>query len=289
MIRYIKEEQHLDPEYPFSIYTQQLKKSDSTGERFHWHPCFEITMCLEGTAHYFVSDKVFEIRKGDLIIFNNMEPHSWKIDSDTVDLLVSVFDPAFIGSDPKVKDDPYMNALMQRGSSFRNKLDSADPETGRIGNILRELFRENERKQSGYRLVSRSLVIQMLAYLTRSFQGEGRSAASLLEKQKRMDRLTEAVNYINTHFMDEISLEQLAEIAFMSPNYFSSYFKKATGQSYSKYLNYVRISNAHRLIVDSRMSVLDAAEASGFRNMSNFYRVYRAFYGAPPRQIHNKQ
>ena len=63
---------------------------------------------------------------------------------------------------------------------------------------------------------------------------------------------------------------------------FSQYFKKVTGQNFSDYLNGLRIKKAQDMLHDTNSSVIDVAMACGFRNMSNFYRMYKKYTGTTP-------
>ena len=91
-----------------------------------------------------------------------------------------------------------------------------------------------------------------------------------------------AMNFIDDHFTEPITLNDVAEMAYMSPNYFSQYFKKVTGQNFSDYLSGLRIKKAQELLKNSDMSVIDIAMACGFHNMSNFYRMYKKHTGSTP-------
>jgi len=69
----------------------------------------------------------------------------------------------------------------------------------------------------------------------------------------------------------------------MSSNYFSSYFRKVTGISFSEYVTRIRISRARELLRDTDKSVTEIAMECGFHNISNFYRLYKKHVGKPPR------
>ena len=95
-------------------------------------------------------------------------------------------------------------------------------------------------------------------------------------------RLSSAFDYINDHFTDRITLSETADIVYMSPNYFSTYFKKVTGQKFSEYINQLRIAKAENLMQTTNLSVLEIATQCGFYNMSNFYRQFKRLRGETP-------
>jgi transcriptional regulator GlxA family with amidase domain len=128
----------------------------------------------------------------------------------------------------------------------------------------------------------KATVLKILTLLIRNSQDTSKSSALLQEKKAKMMRLSSAFDYINEHYNDKISLVEAAEIAYMSPNYFSAYFKKVTGKSFMDYVSELRISRADKLMETTDLSVLDIATRCGFHNMSNFYRIYKKVRGTSP-------
>ena len=102
------------------------------------------------------------------------------------------------------------------------------------------------------------------------------------EKKQAVNRLGSALEFINEHFTENISLDQVSSMVFMSPNYFSSYFRKICGYKFSEYITIMRLKKARSLYISSDKSATEIALSCGFRNMSNFYRLYKKYLGALP-------
>lgn len=95
--------------------------------------------------------------------------------------------------------------------------------------------------------------------------------------------------YIQSHYAEELSLKTLAEIACVSPHYFSAYFKAETGQNYKSYLTRVRMEQALHLVLDTDMKAYEIAEAVGYNNVRRFTEAFRAAYQMSPldyRKLH---
>ena len=105
----------------------------------------------------------------------------------------------------------------------------------------------------------------------------------LREKKNAMKRLEQAFSYIDEHFCEKITLDEVAAVAYMSPNYFSSYFRKMMNVSFSDYVTRLRIMRVRELLKDENNSVTEVAMQCGFNNISNFYRLYKKHVGKPPR------
>jgi AraC-like DNA-binding protein len=277
-----KSEIYLDPSCPFSIDRQLLNRSSNRKGYFHWHSCFEITCILSGQGRYFVNEEVYEVTDGDIILFNNVEPHGWEIVSRQADLLVMVFSPEYIMNGFSVMDYDYLKPFINRGSNFKNKLDHNEPLTGELTALIHSIAAENEEKNTGYQLMIKATVLKILTLLIRNSQDTSKSSALLQEKKAKMMRLSSVFDYINENYSDQISLTKASEIAYMSPNYFSAYFKKVTGKTFIDYVSELRINRADKLMETTDLSVLDIATRCGFHNMSNFYRIYKKIRKTSP-------
>lgn len=288
-MKIVKDEIRLDISCPFSINRQVLYRSDNRRGYFHWHSCFEITCILSGRGRYFVNEQTYEVTDGDIILFNNVEPHGWEIVSKQADLLVMVFAPEYIASGFSVMDYDYLKPFVERGSNFRNKLERSEALTGQISSLMQAIEAENEEKITGYPLMIKADVLKILTLLIRYSQDSNKSGALLREKKAKVMRLSSVFDYINSHYMEKLTLAKAAEIAYMSPNYFSTYFKKVTGKKFSDYINELRISRADKLMTTTDLNVLDIATQCGFHNMSNFYRIYKKIHGTIPSERRQHQ
>lgn len=90
------------------------------------------------------------------------------------------------------------------------------------------------------------------------------------------------MQYIETHYYEKVTLEQLAERVFLSPAYLSRVFKEETGTAFNDHLNAVRIAKARQLLLHEDLRVTDVASAVGFDDQSYFTKVFRRFTGMTP-------
>ena len=98
--------------------------------------------------------------------------------------------------------------------------------------------------------------------------------------------------YIQEHYHQDISLKTLAEVACVSPHYFSAYFKSETGQNYKAYLTEVRMEKALELVLNTDLKSYEIAERVGYNNVRRFVDSFRTAYGMSPvdyRKQHRKQ
>jgi two-component system, response regulator YesN len=99
----------------------------------------------------------------------------------------------------------------------------------------------------------------------------------------RPDAVQQAMAYIQTHYANaDISLHTVAEAVNLSPSHLSAQFKSRMGLSYSKYLTAVRLEEAQKLLRTTDWSVTAVAEAVGYPNVTNFYRLFQRQFGMTP-------
>lgn len=98
-------------------------------------------------------------------------------------------------------------------------------------------------------------------------------------------RVLKVKNYISTHYQYDLRLTELASIAGMSPSAFSRFFKLHTGRNLSGYIIEQRLGYASRLLVDTAMSVSEICFDSGFKNLSNFNRIFKKKKGCSPTEF----
>ncbi len=97
-------------------------------------------------------------------------------------------------------------------------------------------------------------------------------------------RLQPAFDLLLSRYCTPITLEEAARAVYMSPSYLSAQFRKATGVSFSTYLTLLRLRRAEALRDGTDLTSEEIAARCGFRNMSNFYRLYRKRLGVPFRR-----
>ncbi len=278
----------LDKEFPFQIAEVRLTPENSKPGTWHWHSYFEITCVLEGKGNYFVNGQEYTMEKDDVIIFNNVEPHGWNLIGDDMKLLVMIFSPEFVAEKISVFDTGYLKPFVERGSNFKNRIGREDEINPEIRAGIEEIYKEWQGRKEGYQLMIKANVLRILTMLIRTYQDESKSDEMLKEKKTAMKRLEQAFAYIDTHYCEKITLEDVAASVYMSSNYFSSYFRKVTNISFSDYVTRMRINHARELLREGRMNVTDIAMECGFNNISNFYRLYKKHVGKTPKDEKSK-
>jgi AraC-like DNA-binding protein/ligand-binding sensor protein len=91
-----------------------------------------------------------------------------------------------------------------------------------------------------------------------------------------------ARTFIAEHYVDELSLADIARVVNMSTFYFCKTFKRATGMTFTDYLARVRVERVKHLLLNPQTRVSEAAYAAGFQSLSQFNRAFRRIAGEAP-------
>lgn len=96
--------------------------------------------------------------------------------------------------------------------------------------------------------------------------------------------------YIRLHYGEDLTLNILADLVYLSPNYLSNTFAQVTGCTLNKYIKQVRMEKAQELLLNTNMKVTDISQMVGYPNISYFCKSFQKQYGATPEQFrHGEQ
>lgn len=117
---------------------------------------------------------------------------------------------------------------------------------------------------------------------SRTLSSSSFSTASVSSDSRRLKK---AQDYIIKNYKSDIRLNDLADLAGMSPSSFSRFFKLRTGRSISDYVISIRLGIASRELMSSTKSISEICYNSGFNNVSNFNRIFKKNKGLTPREF----
>ncbi|MFC4598138.1 helix-turn-helix domain-containing protein [Cohnella hongkongensis] len=100
--------------------------------------------------------------------------------------------------------------------------------------------------------------------------------------------IRQAVDYLQAHYMDELTLETVCERVHMSGAYFSRLFQRETGVTFTAYLTRLRLQEAKRLLQHTELPVYEIAERSGYRNTRYFMKLFKETVGHTPTEYRER-
>ena len=108
----------------------------------------------------------------------------------------------------------------------------------------------------------------------------------MTEKKKvEVKPIRMAKKYIQTNYMRHISLEEVSSVVGFSPAYFSSMFKKESGQNFMEYISEVRMDRAKDFLKTTNWSVASICESVGYSDVKHFTQNFRKYTGLNPNEF----
>jgi transcriptional regulator GlxA family with amidase domain len=131
--------------------------------------------------------------------------------------------------------------------------------------------------------VCRGVARQLVIYHRRT--GGQSQHSTLLELEPKSDRVQSALAYARRNLREELSVEQLANVARLSPRQFSRVFRMETGKSPAKAVEQLRVEAARLMMEDGHHSVEDVVRQTGFSNREQLRRAFLRILGQPPQAV----
>ena len=110
----------------------------------------------------------------------------------------------------------------------------------------------------------------------------------LPEPSRNQLRIKEIVSYIDKHYMEPLSLEQIADVFGLNSDYFSRMFRQNIGIPFTQHVNHVRLTHIYHDICSTDEPVLEVLDKHGFTNYKLFSRMFKEVYGDTPREIRRR-
>lgn len=109
--------------------------------------------------------------------------------------------------------------------------------------------------------------------------------AVVIQNQESDGIIARAQEYIRQNFQKDLSLEEVAQSAGISPYYFSKLFKEETGMNFTEYLAGLRIETAKKLLSNPKLSIKQVCVDSGYANPNYFSRIFKKWTGITPTEF----
>lgn len=280
-MRFIQDRIAFDPEFPLQIFSCSGCSRDDIF--LHTHDCLELNLVAQGTGVYLIGEKRYPIAAGDLVILNHWEHHIAVNEKDLL-LKVLVFDPGMVWQNNNAMDYKYLQTFYEWKKGFPPCFSPDHPLTETLASVFHQIEEEVEKKQEGYRLLVKALLLQILSLLYRVFAQSENTSEQVLKFQRDYNRIEASLFYLDHHFREPIPLSLLANLSHLTPSYYSRLFHTVTGMTLPAYISHKRLTHACLLLRTSEKNISEIAFQSGFNDVSHFNRLFKLSFGLSPKQ-----
>ena len=247
------------PKDPFSLRFTKYENS-RYGFSSHWHEHTEIHLLLDGECTLHCNGEVIPLRCGDCAVINGNELHGGG--QGTCTFLCVLVSPEFFGNryiifDRKISNDDIRNIISQ------------------IAECVCSDALSDQLRVRGY-------LHFLMSHLIKSHTVCEMNGTLCSAHFKKLERINQAISYIEQNYAAPISTAELAETVYLSEGYFCQLFREVMKQSAVEYLNGLRVKKAEQLLKTTAMSISEIAFCCGFSDANYFSRTYRKIKGITP-------
>lgn len=244
----------------------------------HHHSAVEVIMGVQGSVQIKVPQKEFAVMPGEILFIPSVMPHSLTMGENSerhlflfeMDCLLSIRD--FLLLNPMLASPIYLTASFSSIDSVRALLNR----------IIEEYHTDHPLKNMVmYTLLLEIYTILGDEYLLSSAEG---TRLPLGKRKEYWELLQHVIEYVDQHYMEDITLDAIATEAGFSKYHFLRLFKKLTGDTFYHYLCQKRIAMAENLMRLSDFSISQIAMRTGFNSIATFNRIYKDIRGMTPSQ-----
>lgn len=260
------------PYYPLKSSARGLDFSVSSSssipisEQIHYHDYYQIYYIRQGYIFHHVGDRHLKLARGDCFINSPYTPHRIEMGPNTAFISFS-FRSSFIP--PSITSQPEFQRLTSnlQFSNLNGRIRLRTQDAVLMDQLMQLTYREFCETNSNYQTIVQSTLAMILVILMRF-------SVAPVQDYEYFDKLMASLDYINTHFSEDINAVHAAKIACMSQSSYYRAFKNLTGQSFKQYLNKIRIQHACKLLTSTDDPLAAIALQCGFNNYSSFYRLF---------------
>lgn len=250
--------------------------------RWHYHKEVEFIAIIEGALCVQTKHDTRVLQSGDVHVLGNSQLHRTKKESsEPLNYIVCQFDLAQHFDESTM---PYLHYFseIRRPLGLLNYIFSEHAHIQKQAcDIIMDIFAESQTRQKGCELAISASIRRLLLLLLRN------DTSGVLHGSERdeLTRLQPALDYVEQHMAEKISIEQACAVLNLSYHYFIKYFKKVMGLSFVDYVNYKRIKKAERLLLTQDTSIVEVGEAVGIPNMAQFYKLFKRHNHCSPKEF----
>jgi len=249
--------------------------------RWHYHEEYELHLIVATRGKVFVGDYIGHFEPGHLVLTGPRLPHNW------------------ISTDVPLEGIARRDMVIQFPDAPLRQAAALIPEIAEVLPLLErarhgiEFFGLSERARERFERIKRCHGLQrfgefcdFLGELSRSADYRLLSAVQLqsFDDDAALARISSIVDYLTEHYAEPFSMADLCHKVGMSESSFSRTFRRATGNTFTDFVNRLRINKACQLLMETDRYITNVCYDVGFNNVANFNRRFLQIKGQTPKE-----
>lgn len=261
--------------------TRKKREQGFSMENAHSHPDYELFYLTSGTCRMFIGHSIYYVTAGDFIFVRPGQNHRTTYESSPVAERVAIgfFEPVIEMMSIMCGEEGMQKVINASKITIPREYNAC------VEELLQKMEAEEKRQDSYSRMAKTGNLLELFALLGRVGEKAG-IPESLSETEAAIQ---EAANYLYNHYQEPLTLNGMAQMAHMSPAYFSKKFHRLTGFGFKEYLTHVRIQAAAEKLLSGTQSVTEVALSCGYSDGNYFGDAFRKIKGMSPNQFRKEK
>lgn len=247
----------------------------------HWHEEMEILYPLNGEADITVENKTYKLPNKNATVVESYKIHSTFSSKNAMILRILISKKLLTNYMPDIM-------LCQIRCIPDNISVEQFPQYYKVCELLAELTRLYIYDAVAFHLEAEGLILQATAILIRFFSIK-ETTDSPRTDPVTVERIRSVIRYVEQHYYENISLQDVASHIGISREYFCRMFKKNMGNSFLQYLNDVRLAKIYCDLQTTSLPVSEIMEKNGLTCQKQFNKSFKKRYGCTPSSVRKKQ
>jgi AraC-like DNA-binding protein len=265
------------PDFEFYHYLDQAPPR----VEYHYHEFYEVLFFISGSVNYMVEGRSYQLRPGDILLTDNRDIHRPEVaPGRPYERYVLWLNGAFLQQAARPGDD--LTACFRDAAERKYKLIRPDDHIlSRMKLLCERLLRTQRDEGFGSTTLLYAGVTEFLVHLNRAYFD---TPAAIRMDVTESDTINRMVEYIETHLVEDLSLDRLAEVSHLSKFYLDRQFKQFTGLTIYQFIIKKRLIIARNMLREGT-PVMEACLSCGFNDYSNFLKAFKREFGRTPREV----
>lgn len=271
---------HGNYEFPVHISLEKIQAYEQNFFPWHWHPEIELTWVVSGQIEYLVNDKKYLLTEGEGLFCNSNSLHSgYMVDQKDCSYLSVTFHPRFIyGYENSLLQTRYVDFITANEGWHSLMLQKDVDWHQETGRQIQDIYRMSKDPSPDYELRVHLILTGIWLDLYRYYRS---LPASEQQPQKHLARLKEILSYIQEHYTQEITLDEIADHVNICKSECCRFFKKYMKMTIFEYILFLRIQNSLPLLRAGE-SVTRIAGLTGFSTSAYYGQIFKRYMGCSP-------
>lgn len=268
------------PDFPIAFFDDDLAKISIS---WHWHNELELVLMLSGEARVYIGRHEIRMKAGEGYFANSGILHSAELKTKTGRQHAMIFDPHIVASEDDIIWNRYVSPLLADENLPFLKLTPEIPWQKNVLSRMEKVWNAGAFEEDDYPLTVRSSLSLIIRDLVRNSEEDGSEHPFASKVQRDELRVKKTLRYIETHYRDQVTLNDIAQSANISVSSLLRLYHDILHTTPVRHLVRHRLERAAaQLRMNTEVSVSETAYSCGFNDISYFNRCFLKMYGKTP-------